>query len=127
MRRIGVDTAKIRENLEKRIESETAKRLERWNQAKRDFAAITDMIRTEYRPLRIYGWGSLFDSSRFHLYSDIDVAIEGITDAATYFEILGKAMAITEITVDLVQMEKIEPVFAELIRKKGVVVYERET
>jgi hypothetical protein len=38
--------------------------------------------------------------------------------------LLGDAMALTRFRVDIVQLERIEPEFAELIRLKGKVVYE---
>ena len=46
------------------------------------------------------------------------------TPAAAFFEMYGKAQALTSLPLDLVQLEKIEPEFAELIRNKGVLVYD---
>ena len=62
---------------------------------------------------------------RFTVCSDIDIAIEGITDAETYFRLLADAMKHTRIALDIVQIEKIEPEFATLIRQSGKIVYER--
>jgi len=41
------------------------------------------MIVREYKPLRIYQWGSLLEDRHFSEISDIDIAVEGITDAET--------------------------------------------
>jgi hypothetical protein len=39
--------------------------------------------------------------------------------------LIGKAQAMTDFPVDIVQLEKIEPEFAESIRTDGKLVYER--
>ena len=60
----------------------------------------------------------------FRSYSDIDVAVEGITDARTFFQILGEAERMTRFPLDLVQIEKVAPEYAEEIRQYGKVMYE---
>ena len=82
------------------------------------------MIIGRYSPNRIVQWGSLLNPDQFDESSDIDIAVEGVTDADRYFALLGDAMALTRFRVDIVQLERIEPEFAELIRLKGKVVYE---
>ncbi len=62
---------------------------------------------------------------RFRDYSDIDIAVEGIADAETFFGMLGAAQAMTEFDLDLVQIEKVAPEYAEDIRKHGKIAYER--
>ncbi len=61
---------------------------------------------------------------QFDENSDIDIAIEGILDATRYFALLGDAMELTRFPIDIVQLEKIEPEFAELILLKGKIIYE---
>jgi predicted nucleotidyltransferase len=82
-------------------------------------------MESKYRPVRIYQWGSLLHPERFDENSDIDLATEGITDAETFFNLLGEAMALTGFSLDIVQIEKIEPEFADAIRHSGKVIYER--
>ena len=48
-----------------------------------------------------------------------------MTDARAFFDMLGDAQALTGFPVDLVQMEKIAPEYAEDIRKRGQLIYER--
>jgi hypothetical protein len=43
----------------------------------------------------------------------------GINEAERYFALLGDAMGLTRFSLDIVQLEKIEPEFAELILLKG--------
>jgi predicted nucleotidyltransferase len=83
------------------------------------------MIASEYRPRRIYQWGSLLHPERFNENSDIDLAVEGIIDAETFFKLLGDAMKLTSFPLDIIQIEKIEAEFAETIRLSGKIVYER--
>lgn len=90
-----------------------------------DAKKIIAMIIACYRPLRIYQWGSLLRPGGFKSYSDIDVAVEGICDAERFFALLGQAQEMTEFPVDIVQMEKIAPEYAEDIRMQGKLVYER--
>ena len=56
-----------------------------WTRAESDGRAIIDMIVREYQHTRVYQWGSLLRPERFRDYSDIDIAVEGITDAEIVF------------------------------------------
>jgi predicted nucleotidyltransferase len=94
-------------------------------QAEADVSAIVHMIVDKYRPIRIYQWGSVLRPGGFRGYSDIDIAVEGITDPQAFFLMLGEAQALTHFPLDLVQIEKIAPEYAEDIRQKGKIVYER--
>jgi predicted nucleotidyltransferase len=97
----------------------------KFNQAQADFAAITEIIKNKYNPGRIWQWGSLLDERSFSEISDIDLAVEGIREPELFFALYGDAMSLTEFPLDIVQMEKIEPEFADIIRMKGRVIYER--
>lgn len=90
----------------------------------RDFEAIVKMIVSKYAPVRIWQWGSLLDESGFTDHSDIDIGLEGITNAEDFFALYGDAMELTSFPLDIVQLEKIEPEFNEIIRAKGRIVYE---
>lgn len=92
----------------------------------RDAAAIVSMIKDKFRPLRIYQWGSVIREGAFREYSDIDIAVEGVTDAGRFFALLGEAQAMTMFSLDIVQMEKIAREYADDIRRHGRLVYERE-
>jgi predicted nucleotidyltransferase len=119
------DVHKARASLERRANARAQANRVRHEQASRDAAAIIEAIVRDYRPLRIWQWGSVLSPATFGPRSDIDLAVEGITDAETFFRLLGEAMRLTRFHVDVVQMERIEPEFADIIRMKGKVVYER--
>ena len=52
-------------------------------------------------------------------------AVERIPGAESFFNLLGDAMKLTRLSLDIVQIEKIEIEFADSIRESGMVVYER--
>lgn len=99
--------------------------LARWELARADADAIIAHIATNHRPTRIWQWGSILRPERFTEISDIDIALEGITDAAEFFAILGEAEVLTEFPLDIVQIDLLVPEFADIIRMKGKIVYER--
>jgi predicted nucleotidyltransferase len=98
----------------------------RYARALADFQAITVMLITRYNPARIYQWGSLLNPTDFSEISDIDIAVEGIPDAQTFFKLYGDAWDCTDLPLDLVEIDKIDPLHAESIRKKGKLIYERK-
>lgn len=91
-----------------------------------DFGAIVDMIVREAHPTRIVQWGSLLRPELFRPYSDIDIALEGVTDPELLSRVFGKASELTLFPLDIVQLERIEPEFRESIESTGKVVYEHQ-
>ena len=91
--------------------------------AQRDAARIIAMI-AHYRPRRIYQWGSLVHTERFAEISDIDIAVEGMNcDERLLAAIRSRADEMTELHVDLVVMERLDPGRADLIRRFGTVAW----
>ena len=96
------------------------------NQALIDFDSIVKFIIGNYNPLRIYQWGSLLEREHFSEISDIDIGVEGIKSAQDFFSLYSDIENMTSFPVDLIQIEKIEPEFQEIIKLKGRVIYEKE-
>jgi len=120
-----IDVSRARANLDRRYEARRLHSTELFRAATEDSRAIVEHIGSAYRPSRIFQWGSLLHAERFDENSDIDLAVEGIVDAENFFNLLGDAMKLTHFPLDIVQIEKIEPEFAQSIRQNGRVVYER--
>ena len=95
-------------------------------QARADFAAIVEMIITDYKPERVYQWGSLVDGKAFQKISDIDIAVAGIEDPKIFLQLYEKAKARTAFPLHIVQLEYIHPLYASDIVSKGVLIYERQ-
>lgn len=115
---------RARDFLLRREQREKLKLDELYRTAVQDFANILAMIIHDYDPIRVYQWGSLIHRENFREYSDIDIAVEGIGSAEIFFQILGKAQDLTQFPVDLVEIEKIDPLHRQSILKKGKKVYE---
>lgn len=102
-----------------------AARLHRLAEARRDFEAILALVVRLGKPLRVYQWGSLIDGRHFSEMSDIDLALEGVTDPAVLSELRRQAERLTRIPLDMVSIEHVHPAYAEFIRRRGRIVYER--
>lgn len=57
--------------------------------------------------------------------SDIDLALEGITDPEKLSAIIASTEKLTRFSLDLLAIEHLHPAYAEHICKRGKVVYER--
>ena len=94
--------------------------------ARRDCAAIVSAIARDYKPLRIYLWGSLVNGRHYSERSDIDIALEGITDPAQLSAVRSLAEKLTLFPLDIVAIEHMHPAYADHIRRRGKVAYERQ-
>lgn len=119
------DYGAARQFLRRKEEMRRAALRARLHSARRDFDRIVNMVVERYHPARIYQWGSLLDPRTFAEWSDIDIAVEGITSAEQFLALYGEACELTSFEVDLVQIEKAHPVYAASIRERGRLIYER--
>jgi hypothetical protein len=119
-----MDPERVRKKLDLREQEAAERNLQLWKKAKADADRILEMLVTVYHPKRVWQWGSVIEPEMFRKGSDIDFALEGIPDAPTWFRLLGDAMDMTDFSLDLVELDKIAPEFADIIRMKGRVVYE---
>jgi len=115
----------MRTFLERREQERNGHLRELHRRAQADAERIVSFLAKEYRPTRILQWGSVIHPELFREYSDIDIAVEGIVDAASFFSLLADAENMTDFPLDIVQLERIEPEFRTLLLEKGRVVYER--
>ena len=98
----------------------------RHQRALNDFQHIVEMIVNKYSPKKVYQWGSLLNKDQFSEISDIDIAVEGLPDAQSYFNMLADAEKLTSFPLDIVEMESIHELHKKMIIQKGVLVYERK-
>lgn len=110
--------------LKQKKEKQEKDRIILYGKACADFKKILDHIISLYKPKRIYQWGSLLHPESFKEYSDIDIALEGLTSPRDFFALLDTADSLTSFNLDIVQLEKIHPLHAESIKKKGKLIYE---
>lgn len=88
-----------------------------------DFDRIVAMIASEFAPRRIWQWGSLLHRRRFSKRSDIDIAVEGLGPARRLFQLHARAEALTRLPLHIIELERIEPEYARLIRTAGRLVH----
>ena len=119
------DIEEARENLKKRRAKAAAEREKLFVRATADCEAIIGLITDRFNPKRVYQWGSLLHKELFTDYSDIDIALEGMGSIEDVMELERIAESMTEFPLHIVEMEKINPAHAEIIKSKGRVVYER--
>jgi len=91
-----------------------------------DFEKITKLIIEKYNPEKIYQWGSLLNEKYFSEISDIDIALQGIKSSEEFFKILGDSILLTNFPLHIIEVEKIEKIYASDIIQKGRLVYERK-
>lgn len=94
--------------------------------ARRDCDAIVARIAGEISPERIYIWGSLVRPEYFSERSDLDIAVEGAADPIRLYELAGELQRQTAFDLDIVRMESVHPAYADHIRRRGMVVHERQ-
>ncbi len=117
------DLATVRGFVQRKVAATKARNEARWRQAAADAEDIIAMIKNEYRPAAIYQWGSVLDRDQFTGISDIDIAVEGLASAEQFFELIGKAEKLTRLPLDIVEMEHVEPEYADSIKTHGRCVW----
>ena len=120
-----IDVRECRRTFDSRRAARREENRRLWCKAQNDAKCVINHIVKCYRPEKIIQWGSVLDADRFDRRSDIDIAVEGEFDARTWFQLLGEVWQMTGFPLDIVDLRHIEPEFADIIRMKGSVVYER--
>lgn len=123
------ETSAVRE-MREFIRQKAARRKDRnmrnWRRAAEDAARIISMITREFDPLAVYQWGSVLNAEHFSEISDIDIAVAGLDSAEAFFALVARAEELTDFPLDIVQLEHVEPEYANLIRTYGRCVYMRD-
>ena len=119
------DLRKAATNLRRRTQERNAQRRRLFEKADTQCKRIVTMAIEKYKPRRIYIWGSLLHPERFDENSDIDIAVEGVEPAEKFFALAGDALNMVAFPLDLVELDKINPLDRQTIITKGKLVYER--
>jgi len=123
---MNFDYQKARNFLNQKKKEKKERYFKFFEKASDDFQKILNIIVKKYNPDRVYQWGSLLNKNSFRDYSDIDIAVEGVESAETFFNMYKDIESVTDFPVDLVHFEKIEQEFRDIIKMKGKIVYERK-
>ena len=121
-----IDIAEAAQTLKRKRERRRAALQKRLESAQQDASRIIAFIAAKYSPSRILQWGSLVRTERFCEISDIDIAIEGLSQQEDLSALRNDVESMTELVLDIVMMENLERGRADLIRRFGRVTWERE-
>ena len=84
---------------------------------------LARLAAARFRFRRLYLFGSVVGTSRLAVWSDIDMAVEGLA-TEDYWPLLGTLSAKASFRLDLKPMEEIPSAWRRRIRMSGVVLYE---
>jgi len=113
MESLAVYRQTARERAQRTAQARRQRREKAWEVAR----AAATLLKSRYHAARVVAFGSLIQSDRFHLWSDVDLAVWGLAPA-DYFEAVARVLDIGgEIKVDLIMTEKCKPILREAISK----------
>ena len=120
----GFDIPAARENWRKRVDERTRQRRELWEKARTEADRAIALIIERYKPRRVIQWGSVLRPERFTEISDIDIAVEGVTDPETWNRLETDVLAVVSFPLHLIPFEQVIPIHQQDILSRGRVVYE---
>lgn len=92
-----------------------ARRLRAWRLARK----AAKILKTEFGVTKVAAFGSLVHPTRFHIKSDVDLAVWGMDDKK-YYRAVSLLLDIDPlISVDLVCVEDARPALKKIIEKEG--------
>ncbi len=81
-----------------------------------------DLLKKKFGAKKVAVFGSLVNQSRFHIHSDIDLAVWGI-DEEDYLRALGYLLDLTtEFSIDLVRVEETREYLQKAIDTQGILL-----
>mgnify|MGYP003565005525 FL=1 len=103
----------------RRKQSAIAQTEKRWQQAKIIAQQASDFLKQEYGEVEVILFGSSTQRDRFHLNSDIDLAIKGLPPEQ-FFKVVAQLQDLSpEFKIDLVQLEYCQNSLHQLILEEG--------
>lgn len=108
-----------------RAEHEEKRRIELFEELNTKARAVARSIAEKYDLERVYLFGSLTDCARFHVGSDIDLAVLGL-HASRFLDAWGDVETMLEHPFDLVRLERAQASLWDTVLSEGVVIYDRK-
>ena len=114
--------AEYRATYKKRQEAERKKLDERFERAWEVARRGAELLRSEFKVEKVVVFGSLTNRELFHIRSDIDLAVWGLSDE-DYWRALGVILDLSpEFSVDLVTVETAPERICRTIETEGILV-----
>lgn len=126
MNEVRMDVSACRAALQARQAQQYAQREKRRQAARDSVRAAAASVFPRYPAVRrAYLFGSAVRPGALRMTSDVDIAIEGVLDAETYFAVWrALEMMVGEWPLDVVELWK-DLRFASRVREHGELIYER--
>ncbi len=95
----------------------------RMNQLLNVASAAAKILYSKYKVKEVYLLGSLRDEEKFHIHSDIDLAVKGLS-SSSYFTALAELWHLlpAENELDLIPIEDVSSAMRKEIKKKGLLI-----
>lgn len=114
--------ATYRETAKTNLQKSQIIRAQRREKAWQLVEVATSLLKEKFRATKVVVFGSLLESERFNLWSDVDIAAWGISPEDT-FQAIGEVKELDEtIEVNLVDVETCQSELLEKILKEGKVM-----
>ena len=126
MNEVRIDVSACRAALQARQARQYAEREKRRQAARDSVRAAAASVFPRYPAVRrAYLFGSAVRPGALRMTSDVDIAIEGVLDAETYFAVWrALEMAAEEWNIEVIELGT-DLRFASRVREQGELIYER--
>jgi len=111
--------ARYRASAQKREQKRTQSHQQRQQQGWRVAHQAAQILKQELGAKRVLLFGSMLHLKRIHNESDLDLAVEGLPDQQ-YLQAVARLLDLSDLSVDLVQLEHTTPNLRTVIKTEGV-------
>lgn len=108
----------FRRNLALRQQVEHQRLDQQFEAARQVVQSANTLLKQGFQAREVILFGSLLHRERFHLSSDIDLAVRGL-DPLDYFTAVAKLQDLSPFKIDLVRLERCKPSLAAVIATEG--------
>jgi uncharacterized protein len=112
------ELARYRQTLNQREREGQQHLAQRFEAAIQVTQAATELLKQEFQATQVILFGSLVNRERFHLSSDIDLAVSGLAPL-DYFTAVAKLQDLSTFKIDLVRLERCKPCLQVAIKAEG--------
>ena len=108
----------FRHHLALRQQADQQRLAQRFEAAMQVVQSANTLLQQDFQAQEVILFGSLLHRERFHLSSDIDLAVRGL-DPLEYFTAVAKLQDLSPFKIDLVRLERCKPSLAAMIAMEG--------
>ena len=107
-----------RQTMHQRDAEHRAKLNQRFVSANRVAKLASNLLRQDFQAKQVILFGSLVSQNLFHVTSDIDLAVSGLTPL-DYFSAVARLQDLSTFKIDLVRIESCKPSLKAVIQGEG--------